>query len=163
DGHATIEVAAHEMGMGTATTQTQVAAARLGLPLDRVRFVYGASNLPGLVMAGGSQQTASIGASVIAAQRALVTELLGVAGEDSPLAGLGLDEIGCRAAGLCKVDEPERYESYAAILGRAQRDAVTVEASAPAQLEWMRWSMHSYAGLFCEVRVSAVTGEARVT
>ena len=163
DGHATIEVAAHEMGMGTATTQTQVAAARLGLSLDHVRFVYGASNLPGLVMAGGSQQTASIGASVIAAQRALVTELLEFAGEDSPLAGLGLDEIGCRAAGLCKVDEPERYESYAAILGRAQRDAVTAEASAPAELEWMRWSMHSYAGLFCEVRVSAVTGEARVT
>ncbi|HEY4028430.1 MAG TPA: xanthine dehydrogenase family protein molybdopterin-binding subunit, partial [Candidatus Dormibacteraeota bacterium] len=163
DGHATIEVAAHEMGMGTATAGTQVAAARLGLPLDRVTFVYGASNLPGLVMAGGSQQTASIGASVAAAQRALVTELLEFAGEDSPLAGLGLDEIGCRAAGLCKLDEPDRYESYAAILGRAQRDEVTAEASAPAELEWMRWSMHSYGALFCEVRVSAVTGEPRVT
>jgi xanthine dehydrogenase YagR molybdenum-binding subunit len=114
-------------------------------------------------MAGGSQQTASIGASVAAAQRALVTELLEFAGEDSPLAGLGLDEIGCRAAGLCKLDEPERYESYAAILGRAQRDEVTAEASAPAELEWMRWSMHSYGALFCEVRVSAVTGEPRVT
>ncbi len=35
DGHATVEVAAHEMGMGTATTHTIIAAERLGLPLDR--------------------------------------------------------------------------------------------------------------------------------
>ncbi len=30
DAHATVEIAAHEMGMGTATAQTQVAAERLG-------------------------------------------------------------------------------------------------------------------------------------
>src|SRR5215472_6760986 len=163
DGRARVEVAAHEMGMGTTTVQTQVAAARLGLPLDHVTFMYGDSTLPGLVMAGGSQQTASIGASVIAAHRALVMELLEFAGEDSPLAGLSLDQVGCRAAGLCKLDQPERHESYASILARAQRDSLTAEAGAPADLEWMRWSMHSYAALFCEVRVSAVTGEARVT
>lgn len=163
DGYATVEVAAHEMGMGTATVQTQVAAALLGLPLDHVTFTYGDSTFPGLVMAGGSQQTASIGASVIAAHRALVTELLEFVGEDSPLAGLSLDQVGSRAAGLCKLDAPERYESYASILARSQRDSVAVEASAPADLEWMQWSMHSYGALFCQVRVSAVTGEARVT
>ena len=163
DGRAMVEVAAHEMGMGTATVQTQVAAARLGLPLDHVTFTYGDSTLPGLVMAGGSQQTASIGASVIAAHRALVTELLEFAGEDSPLAGLSLDQVGCRAAGLCKLDEPGRFESYASILARAQRDSVTAEAGAPTDLEWMQWSMHSYAALFCEVRVSAITGEARTS
>jgi xanthine dehydrogenase YagR molybdenum-binding subunit len=163
DGRATVEVAAHEMGMGTATVQTQVAAVRLGLPLDHVTFTYGDSRFPGLIMAGGSQQTASIGASVIAAHRALVTELLEFAGEESPLAGLSLDQVGSRAAGLCKLDEPERYESYASILARAQRDSVTAEAGAPTDLEWTHWSMHSYAALFCEVRVSAVTGEARVS
>jgi xanthine dehydrogenase YagR molybdenum-binding subunit len=163
DGRATVEVAAHDMGMGTATAQTQVAAARLGLPLDHVTFAYGDSSFPGLVMAGGSQQTASIGAAVIAAQRALVTELLEFAGEDSPLTGLGLDEVGCRAAGLCKLDEPERYESYASILARAQCDAVAAEGSAPPPLEMMQWSMHSFGAMFCEVRVSAVTGEPRVS
>ena len=32
EGHATVAIAAHEMGMGTATAQAQVAAERLGLP-----------------------------------------------------------------------------------------------------------------------------------
>ena len=111
DGHATVDIAAHEMGMGTATVQTQVAAERLGLPLEAVTFNYGDSTLPGVVLAGGSQQTASIGASVIAAHRALVKELLKLAGNDSPLAGLEPDEVGGRDGGLCKLDEPERHES----------------------------------------------------
>jgi xanthine dehydrogenase YagR molybdenum-binding subunit len=66
DGHAKVEIAAHEMGMGTATAQTQVTAERLGLPMERVTFCYGDSSFPGLVLAGGSQQTASIGAALTA-------------------------------------------------------------------------------------------------
>ena len=42
------------------------------LPLESVTVAYGDSSFPGVVLAGGSQQTASIGGAVIAAQRALV-------------------------------------------------------------------------------------------
>ena len=72
DGRATVAIAAYEMGMGAATAQAQVAAERLGLPLDQVQVLYGVTLFPGAVLAGGSQQTASIGASIIVAQRALV-------------------------------------------------------------------------------------------
>jgi xanthine dehydrogenase YagR molybdenum-binding subunit len=163
DGHATVAIAAHEMGMGTATVQTQVTAERLGLPLEQVSFLYADSSLPGTVLAGGSQQTASIGAAVIAAQRALVAELLKLAGNDSPLAGLKPEEVGGLNGGLCKLDEPERCESYASILARAQRDEVTAEGSGPPPLELMHWSMHSHGAMFCEVRVNAITGEPRVS
>lgn len=162
-GHVTVDIAAHEMGMGTSTVQTQVIAERLGLELDQVTFNYGDSTLPGMIMAGGSQQTAAIGASVIAAHRALVAELVKLAGNNSPLAGLGPDEIGSRDGGLCKLDEPTRFESYASILGRAKRDEVVVEAEPPQPLELMHWSMHSHSAIFCEVRVNAVTGEPRVS
>ncbi len=163
DGHATVSIAAHEMGMGTATAQTQVSAERLGLPMDKIDFRYGDSSLPGMVLAGGSQQTASIGASVIAAHRALVTELLRLAGNDSPLAGLSADEVGSVDGGLAKLDEEGRRESYASILGRAQRDEVTVEAEGSSPLETQHWSMHSHGAMFCEVRVNAITGEPRVS
>ena len=163
DGHARVEIAAHEMGMGTATAQTQVAAERLGLTMDQVSFGYGDSIMPGVVLAGGSQQTASIGAAVIAAHHALVAELLKLAGNDSPLAGLGVDEVGGLDGGLAKLDEPERHESYTSILARAGRDDLVVEAAAPPPLETQHWSMHSYGGMFCEVRVNAVTGETRIS
>ncbi len=163
EGDATVAIAAHEMGMGTATVQAQVAAERLGLALECVKVSYGDSDFAGAFLAGGSSQTASIGAAVIAAHRELVTELLKLAVKDSPLHGLGADEIASRDSGLCKLDEPSRCESYASILRRAQRDEVSVEASASPPLEVMHWAMHSYGAMFAEVRVSAVTGETRVS
>ena len=95
DGHATVAIAAHEMGMGTATAQAQVAAERLGLPWRSAGAVW-RHLLPGAVMAGGSQQTASIGASIIAAHRALVKELLKLAGNDSPWPALAPTRWGVR-------------------------------------------------------------------
>ena len=163
DGHATVAIAAHEMGMGTATAHSQVTADRLGLELDQVTFEYGDSSLPGVVLAGGSQQTASIGAAIIAAQRELVAELLKLAGNSSPLAGLKPDEVGGHAGGLCKLDDPACHETYASILQRAGRDEITAEAAGPPPLETMHWSMHSWGAMFCEARVNAVTGETRVS
>jgi xanthine dehydrogenase YagR molybdenum-binding subunit len=161
-GHATIAVPASDMGMGTSTTQTIVTADRLGLPLERVTVAYGNSSFPGNLLAGGSSQTAAIAGAVIAAQRALIEQLLALAGGDSPLAGLTADEVGGRDEGLCELADPSRWESYAQILGRAGRDEVTLEASASDPEEMQKYSMHSCGAIFCQVRVNATTGETRV-
>ncbi len=163
DGFVTLDVAAHEMGMGTATAQSQVLAERLGLSLECVRVKYGDSSLAGSFLAGGSSQSMSIGAAVIAAHRELTKQLLEFAGKNSPLAGLNIDEVESRNASLCKKDDPARRETYASILWRAQKESLTVEAEAPAPMEVMRWSMHSYGAMFAEVRVNAVTGETRIS
>jgi xanthine dehydrogenase YagR molybdenum-binding subunit len=161
DGRARVAISAHEMGMGTATVHSQVIAERLGVSMNEVTFDYGDNKFPGTVLAGGSQQTAAIGAAVSAAHRELVKELLQLAGNDSPLAGLTPDEVGGLDGGLCKLDEPKRWESYRSILDRAQRADVIAEAEAPMPLELQHWSMHSHGAMFCEVRVNAVTGEVR--
>ncbi|MBV9588101.1 MAG: xanthine dehydrogenase family protein molybdopterin-binding subunit [Hyphomicrobiales bacterium] len=163
DGQAIVAMASHEMGMGTATTQAQAAAERLALPLENVSFEYGDTALPPGTVAGGSSQTASIGAAVIAAFEELVPALLQLAGNDSPLAGLKASEVEARDGGLGKIDDPQSHESYASILSRAGRKEVVAEAKAPMPLEMQKYSMHSYAAQFCEVRVNAVTGEARVS
>jgi xanthine dehydrogenase YagR molybdenum-binding subunit len=163
DGHVKVEIAAHEMGMGTATAQTQVTAERLGLPMECVNFCYGDSSFPGVVLAGGSQQTASIGRAVSAAQDALVSQLLKLVAKDSPLSGLKPNEVHGHDSGLCKIDEPERHQSYTAILRHAGRDRVMVEATAPPPLEMLHWSMHSFGAMFCEARVNVITGEPRIS
>nr|WP_286009623.1 xanthine dehydrogenase family protein molybdopterin-binding subunit [Salinicola sp. S1-1-2] len=159
---ATVEVAAHEMGMGTATVQTQVAAARLGLPVETIRFRYGDSSLAGAVLAGGSQQTAAIGGAVIAAQRALVDALLARLEDDSPLAGLSADDIECRDAGLGAIGNAVRFVSYRELLEQAGKREISVEAKAADSEEKSHWSMHSFGTIFCEVGVSEVSGEVRV-
>ncbi|SEK05395.1 xanthine dehydrogenase YagR molybdenum-binding subunit [Sphingobium sp. AP50] len=162
DGHVTVDVAAHEMGMGTATVHTQVTADRLGLFSEQVTVNYGDTSLPGTILAGGSQQTAAVGAAVRAAFDAMVAELLKLAGNTSPLAGLKPSEIEGRDGGLGKIGDPAAHESYAAILARAQREELQVEAKPAMPLEIMHWSMHSHGAMFCEVRVNAISGEPRV-
>jgi xanthine dehydrogenase YagR molybdenum-binding subunit len=161
-GHATVEVPASDMGMGTSTTQTIITAERLGLPLERVTVAHGDSSFPGSMIAGGSGQTASIIGAVIAAHRTLVGQLLTLASDESPLVGLTADEVGGRDEGLCELADPTRWESYSRILERAGRDELTAVASAADPDEAQTYSMHSTGAVFCEVRVSTVTGETRV-
>ena len=158
-----VRTAAHEMGMGTATTHAMVTAERLGLPLSSVTVLYGDSEFPGVILAGGSQQTASVGAAVIAAQHALFAELLKLIDRQSPLYGLKSEQVGGHNGGLCRLDKPEICQSYASILERAGRDELSVEGSASMPLETQHWSMHSHGAMFCEVRVNAITGEPRVS
>ncbi len=163
DGRAIVRMAAHEMGMGTATVQAQHAAERLGLPVEHVTFEYGDTNLPSGTMAGGSSQSASIIAAVAAASEELVKQLLKLAGNDSPLAGLRPSQVEARDGGLCRRDDPAQCETYVSILRRAGKSEFSCEVPAPAPLEMMKYSMHSYCAQFCEVRVSEITGETRVT
>jgi xanthine dehydrogenase YagR molybdenum-binding subunit len=163
EGRAIVQMASHEMGMGTATAQAQHAAERLGLDLDQVSFEYGDTALPDGTIAGGSSQTASIAAAVIAAGDALIAELLKLAGNDSPVAGLKPNEVEAREGALCSLAQPDRRETYVSILRRANREEVVCEAKAPPPLEMQKYAMHSYGAQFCEVRVNAVTGETRVS
>ncbi|MBR0653463.1 xanthine dehydrogenase family protein molybdopterin-binding subunit [Plastoroseomonas arctica] len=163
DGRATVSTAAHEMGMGTATVQTQHIAERLGLAMDQVVFEHGDTALPPGSMAGGSSQTASIAAAIIAAHDAFKAALLKLVGNDSPLAGLKPDAVEARDGGLCSSEEPDKHETYVSILRRAGREELVAEASAPPPLEAQEFSMHSYGAQFCEVRVSEITGEVRVS
>ena len=162
NGHATVSSAAHEMGMGTATVQRQHAADRLGLPQDSVTVRIGDSSLPFATMAGGSSQTASLGAAINAASVKLAGELLRLAGNDTPLAGLRTGDVEFADGGLRKIGDPTRHESFASILKRAARGEVSVTGESSAPLEMLKFSMHSRSAIFCALRVSEVTGEIRL-
>jgi xanthine dehydrogenase YagR molybdenum-binding subunit len=162
DGSATVSCSAQEMGMGTATVQAQHAADRLGLPIDAITVELGDSALPAAPMAGGSAQTVSIAGAILAAADKLTGELLRLAGNDSPLAGLRAGDVRLVEEGIASIEEPARHESYRSILARAARDTVVVTASGTPPLEFLKFAMHSTAAMFCELRVSAVTGEVRV-
>ena len=73
----------------------------------------------------------------------LVIELLKLAGNDSCLAGLSADEVESRDGGLGKVDDAAGFESYASILGSANRDEVSGEGQAGMPFELMHWSMQT--------------------
>jgi xanthine dehydrogenase YagR molybdenum-binding subunit len=67
DGAAEVEVAASDMGPGTYTSMTQIAADTLNLPVARVRVSLGRSDFPPAPPHGGSMTMASVGSAIRAA------------------------------------------------------------------------------------------------
>lgn len=165
DGTVIVQSSAQEMGMGTATVQTQHAAERLGLPLAKVRFEYGDTDLPHAPVAGGSNQTISVALAVQQACEKLQRELLANAKKDSgsPLAGSHFDEVRACDSGLFRRDKRDVGESYVSILARLKQDFVEAEAESGQSFESLKYSMGSYGAQFCEVRVHEQTGEVRIS
>ena len=79
DGTTIVQSAASDMGPGTYTATTQVAAETLGLPVERVRLELGDTDFPMAPVHGGSITMASVGNAVRAASTALATRLFALA------------------------------------------------------------------------------------
>ena len=98
DGTALVRCATTDMGPGTYTAATQVAADALGLPVERVRFELGDSTFPPAKEHGGSTTMASVGSAVQAACAALTSKLAGIGGDTNDHGEL------LRRAGLERLD-----------------------------------------------------------
>jgi xanthine dehydrogenase YagR molybdenum-binding subunit len=74
EGNYTVQIGAADLGTGTWTTLTQIAADALGAPVERIRLEIGDTSLPVATVAGGSTGTASWGGTIIAAAGAFRKE-----------------------------------------------------------------------------------------
>src|SRR5438034_5326152 len=82
DGRATVITAMQDIGTGTATAMTQIAAEELGLPIDRVDFVLGDSARgPYASVSAGSSTTPSMGPAVRAAATDAARQVLEIAAQ----------------------------------------------------------------------------------
>jgi xanthine dehydrogenase YagR molybdenum-binding subunit len=163
DGSALFRSATQDLGTGTYTVMTQIAADAIGLPVERVRFELGNSQMPESPVSGGSTTVASVGPAVQAAGHALRLKLVGIAAarQDSPLFGATADQVGVENGELYLLDEPSRREAMAAIAAR-HGAAVEVTAKAEPGEEKKKYSMHAFGAVFVEVTVDEDLGEIRV-
>jgi xanthine dehydrogenase YagR molybdenum-binding subunit len=163
DGIALFRSATQDLGTGTYTVMTQVAADAIGLPVQQVRFELGDSQMPEAPVSGGSTTVASVGPAVQAAGHALRLKLAGIAlaHRDSPLFGATADRIGVENGELYLLDEPSRREAMRDIVAR-HGEPVEVTAKAEPGDEKKKYSMHSFGAVFVEVTVDEDLGEIRV-
>ncbi len=59
-----MQTGSQDLGTGTYTIMSQIAADALGLPVERVRFEIGDTQLPEAPLSGGSRTAASVGSAV---------------------------------------------------------------------------------------------------
>ena len=128
DGHAEILCGTQDIGTGTYTIMTQIAADAFGLPVEKVKVKLGDSDYPKGAQSGGSQVTASVGPAIRAAALGVVSKLvnIAVADQNSPLHGYKEQDIMADNGRIYLKKNTDKGETYAAILNRkglAQLDA----------------------------------------
>lgn len=161
DGSAVVQSGTHEMGTGTATVMGQLAADTLGLPVERVRFELGDTELPRAPVSGGSATVGSVGTAVYGAAtevRAKVLEMVR-RDKDSPLYQVS-EEIDFADGRLFVKVTPAKGEAYADILKRHNLEKV--EADYQSQFNEEKYSKHGFGAQFVEVRIDPDFGEVRI-
>jgi xanthine dehydrogenase YagR molybdenum-binding subunit len=166
DGTGLVESGTHDMGQGAWTAFAQIGADALGLPLDRIEFQAGRSDLPDAGIAGGSAHTATAGVAIHGAGGDVIARLaeLAMGDERSPLFGAGNAGVVARDGRLHRRDDEGRSESYADILLRAGLDEIEgrgTGAADPAALG--AYAMHAHGAVFAEVKVDPDLGQVRCT
>jgi xanthine dehydrogenase YagR molybdenum-binding subunit len=166
DGSAFVRSAATDIGTGTYTVMTQLAADLLGLDTARVRFDLGDSDMPYSPQAGGSGLTGSLGNAVHSACRRLVREFLDLVRDDdaSPLRGAGPDDVAVSEGRLHRVGSPEQGESYTDILARHGLEELGADGrSTPPRPEELGMApAGAFGAKFVEVRIDPELGLLRV-
>jgi xanthine dehydrogenase YagR molybdenum-binding subunit len=134
DGSVVVRAGSQEIGCGTYTSMSQVAADALGVPVDRIRFELGVTDMPENPASTGSVTAASTGSAV----HNTCIEL------------------------KKKLDAITRPgESYTDAVRRGGQP-VEVTLTSPASQDAQRYSSHSFGAVFTEVRVDPDLGLIRI-
>jgi CO/xanthine dehydrogenase Mo-binding subunit len=165
DGTAHVRSAATDLGTGTYTIATQVAAELLGLDLDQVHVEIGDSELPFAPYSGGSGMATSLSGAIQDAVANLLRAFLDLVGDDevSPLRGIGPGEVTATNGGIRMIDAPLTGESYVDMLARHGLPEITAYGERDPQANGDNPPPNgSFAAWFAEVRVDADLGLLRV-
>src|SRR5271156_1661239 len=149
DGVAVVRMAMTDIGTGTYTILTQIAAEMLGLPTERIRVELGDTNFPYASGSGGSFGAASSGSALFDACNKLRAKLAGLAGVDSDKARFADGQI--EAAG-----------QSTPLIGLVGPEGIDADGEIKPGATSTEFSQQSYGAHFAEVGVDIDTGEVRL-
>ena len=165
DGSAQVHLAATDIGTGTYTALTQIAADALGIPVEQVRVEIGDTQMPKTPGSGGSWGAASYGSAVHEACVAARAKILALAQQDqrSPLKNLSNADVDVREGRIFAKSDASRGETYRGILTKQNAKEVVAEVESNPDEAAKKYSMHAFGAQFAEVRVDPDLGMVRVT
>ncbi|MEV6781270.1 xanthine dehydrogenase family protein molybdopterin-binding subunit [Streptomyces sp. NPDC051098] len=166
DGSAYVVSAATDIGTGTYTVMTQLAAELLGLEVGKVRFDLGDSDMPYAPQAGGSGLTGALANAVHAACGKLIQEFLDVVrdDDDSPLRGVSAEGVTVSGGRLHQTSAPDQGEAYADILARHGLEELSADgrSTPPDPQKIGMATAGAFGAKFVEIRIDPHLGLLRV-
>ena len=160
-GEVRLQSGTQDIGTGTYTVMTQVAAEVLGLP---VQFELGDSNFPKAPITGNSITVASVSPAVHKAAIAARDRIIQIAIGDpnSPLYQSQAEDITVESGQIFLKYDHSKRDSYTDILHRHGLESLAVTEQTSPSLEGKQYAKHSFGAIFVEVAVDEVLGEIKV-
>jgi xanthine dehydrogenase YagR molybdenum-binding subunit len=170
NGDLEVASASSDIGTGTYTVMTQVAADTLGLSPDRITARLGDSDLPAAPVEGGSWAAASTGAAVQLACRSVAEKLFKAADkvDGRPLWGAEtIDDLDFIDGEMVLKNDSTKRVSLTDAMRAGGLDVIEVEETAKPGLSDMismaKKARNTHSAVFVEVRVDEELDQVRVT
>lgn len=166
DGTALVECGVTDIGPGTYTTISIIAAEVLGLPIEKVKFTLGRSDLPVGPSQGGSVVTASVGTAAQECSQKLLQKLYALAASksDSPFKDVPESDAVYKDGRISVKSNPSLSMTYVDILKlNGLTELAETHESRPDSGKRAQYSLGSHGCQFVEVKVDEDLGVIRVT
>ena len=165
DGTAHVASATSDIGPGTYTMATMIAAEYLGLTPERVKFELGDTNLPRAPSQGGSWTTASVGSAIHGAALAVTAKLLALANReaDSPLKGVAASDVEMLDGRLRLKADASKSVRISDLMQRNALTEITETFESKPSEERRKYATMAHGAQFVEVKVDPDLGSVRVT
>lgn len=165
NGTAGVTSATSDIGPGTYTVMTMIAAEFLGLRLDQVHFELGDTRQPKAPAQGGSWTTSSVGSAVRGAALAIGAKLLQLANRDaaSPLKGVNASDVEMLDDHLRLKSDPSRSVGIADVMRRTGTNEIVETFDSTPSPERAKYASLAHGAQFVEVKVDPDLGTVKVT
>ncbi|EKN45643.1 aldehyde oxidase [Pseudomonas viridiflava] len=160
DGKLVVSSATTDIGTGTYTVMTQIAAETLGLAVEDVTFLLGDSSLPTAPLQGGSFTVSSVGTAVQQACQAMQRQLLEVAKGLYPQhASTTPDQVRFESGSLHLGDQTV---SIAELAAAQASGVIEVQVDAEPDKKREAYAAATHSAVFVEVLVDEDLGTIKV-
>ena len=166
DGRLEVGNSTGDIGTGTYTILTQIAADTLGLTMDDVTTKLGDTRLPEAPVAGGSWTAASSGTAVMKACRNVGEQVFKMARamEGSSLANVDVERIAFANGRIEVAGDPTRGVALVDAMRAAGVDRVeATESAGPSKDFNSAYEAYTHSAIFAEVKVDEELGVVRLT
>ncbi|MCB1023046.1 MAG: xanthine dehydrogenase family protein molybdopterin-binding subunit [Acidobacteria bacterium] len=165
DGTATVGSATADIGPGTYTTMTMIAAENLGIPMERVKFELGKTTLPQAPSQGGSITTSSVGAAIYGGSMVIKQKLFDMANKDpkSSFAGSTVEDVELKDGNLALKKNSSKFVSVADLMKANGLTEITETHQSMPSAERAKYTTLAHGVQFIEVKVDEAIGKIKVT
>ena len=164
DGKLLLECAVSDMGPGTTTSMTKIAGEAMQMPISKIKFKLGDSDLPPGPSQGGSGTTSTVGSAVDLACKTLQQKLKELAIQFAPVfAGLTADVIDVKNEMVVLKSDASKNIDIVGLFKLANQDKIDLIISSTGKTpEQLKFTSNSFSAHFVKLGVNPKDGKIKV-